>query len=186
MGILLPILVFFISMNAVYAYFTATASKQESVATTGIISVGMKNKNDGSSLTKYNFTQAKLEPGDTTTFDGIVKNTGNSKIYFIAEYKVSLIKSSTETNLLTCYYTMKNNVLTELTKSGSTYTGDACVLDVNATSPLPVTYTVPTDWEISDCADANLNVSITVCAIQFANIANASTATSEIMKLLLA
>ena len=90
MGIVMPILVFFISMGATFAYFTARTKGAESDSSTAIIQVnldGTTKKLNTSTIT----STTRVVPGDELVINTKVKNTGTSSIYAIINFKISIV-----------------------------------------------------------------------------------------------
>ena len=96
LGIIIPFLVFFISMNTTYAYFTATASKQESSTNTATIrinfsDVGYSATNTNNAIVSSSKTTSvrNILPGDTLKVNGSIITLGSASCYLIFEIEVA-------------------------------------------------------------------------------------------------
>ena len=88
--IILPILLFFIAMSSVYAYFTATAKSQEGELSTAIIRVGFSEDTASSIVNSNDVITTNVLPGSTIVVNGSVVNTGTMPIYSILEFLITV------------------------------------------------------------------------------------------------
>lgn len=114
-SIVLPMLMFFLSMASVYSYFTATASKKESDITTAIIRVGFTDSTDASIDSDSITSSSKLIPGETLKISGAIQNIGNSDIYTILHYELFTKKEGeTEIQIVDKYFTFNDSTMVEI------------------------------------------------------------------------
>lgn len=167
--IILPILLFLFSMNAVYAYFTATTTSANDSVTTAKIVIGFKDTATSTESTTSSGTTSvvngKVVPGDTLVYSGKIVNNGTIKLYAVLEFVVTITGETTP--LYTNYYTATG---TKLEHDGTKYITGATIIDTNATSSFSLRYTVPTDFTLEDYKDKSITMIITAHAIQFANV----------------
>ncbi len=161
--IILPILLFLFSMNAVYAYFTATTTPISSSVTTAKIAVGFKDTSVGRVDSSATVVEGKIVPGDTIKYVGKVINNGTLKMYAILKFSVGIGTDMVHTG----YYTATGAAIA---KSGDSYTTGATVIDVNATSSFELSYTISADLTQEDCEGKTLKMTVTAHAVQFANV----------------
>ncbi len=179
MGIIIPILSFFVAINITFAYFTATTSSSASQSTAKLI---IKVADDTVIYANSNVitNDSVLLPGDTLTAVGSVENNGNINAYVILKLTVSISKAGTTSKLVVCdkIYSFTNSTLQEVVKTGNTYSCNAFVLNGNATKSLTIPYTLDFNQIGNDYQNGSVSYSLEACAIQFASIENAQEATT--------
>ena len=120
LGLVLPILLFFVGLNFVYAYFTASANPASSNGVTGIIRVGFTNNTTTKEINSASIGDTtKLVPGDVLTISGAVENKGTAPIYAVLNFEIKITKANNETETISRFYTMKDTTLTTLTSNES-------------------------------------------------------------------
>ena len=120
LGLVLPILLFFVGLNFVYAYFTASANPASSNGVTGIIRVGFTNNTTTKEINSASIGDTtKLVPGDVLTISGAVENKGSAPIYAVLNFEIKITKANNETETISRFYTMKDTTLTTLTGNES-------------------------------------------------------------------
>ena len=183
-GVVLPILLFFISMNATYAFFTASAMKKEATARTGIIRIEF----NGDLTEQVNSTTVsettKVLPGDILTLEGVVKNTGNSSCYVILEFKIDIATSGEETasSTQTKYYTFSGSTLTEIIETESGYSAVAFTLDENATKSFTLTYEFDLYVFDNTYKNATANYFVSAYSIQTKNLTDTTAVTTMLLE----
>ena len=95
LGIIIPFLVFFISMNATFAYFTATAAKNESSSETAMLKINFSADTVGEVYTSTQTKETKILPGDTLKVVGALENSGTADCYVVLEYEIKITKQNT-------------------------------------------------------------------------------------------
>ncbi|MBE5741107.1 MAG: hypothetical protein E7351_01050 [Clostridiales bacterium] len=179
-GIILPILVFFVSMNTVFSYFTASVGEQRSSISTGIIRIGFSDDTKTNNVLVSSSSAEDITyivPGDTLAFSGSVVNTGNAGIYVILRLNISLTKTNGTENIKK-YYTYVNSTLTEIPATG--YTQKAFVLATeNAKQDILIEYSFADSFG-DEYKNATGSYDLTAYAVQTANISDTE-ATSLLM-----
>ena len=145
MWVIIFALTLIISMSGAYAYFTATAEKQQSSLTTGIIKVGFvadstKIVETGSSTQ----VATKIVPGSSVTYQGLVQNTGTADMYAVLECHVTVDGNTVQTQ----YYTATGTKLT-YEDAQNAFTTDATPIAVNATSQFKIEFVFDTGYDNS-------------------------------------
>ncbi len=120
LGLVLPILLFFVGLNFVYAYFTASANPTNSNGVTGIIRVGFTDNTTTKEINSASIGDStKLVPGDVLSISGAVENKGTAPIYAVLNFEIKITKSDSSTETISRFYTMKDTTLTTLTGNES-------------------------------------------------------------------
>lgn len=148
-GLVIPILLFLLSYNAVFAYFTASASEKQASTQTAIVRIGFKEDANGDKATheiisnSATSTVKTVLPGDTINAKATIENTGNVPIYCIINFKLNIETSEGLTEEISNdFYTFTSTgTLTKIALS-DTYTESACLIAANGT----VNLTVPTEF----------------------------------------
>ena len=183
MWIVLPILAFFMSVNATYAYFTASASKQEATTTTGIIRIVFTDETSGLINSQPITDSVKVLPGDTLSVSGAVKNSGNASCYAILELKVE-VKRTGESDAeakRSKFYTFVGSTLTEIEEIENGYNAVAFTLAVNETKNISFSYEFDVYEYDNTYKNASATYSLTAHAIQTANLND----TTEVTRMLI-
>ena len=146
LGIMLPLIVFLLAMNIVYALFTASSRTLASDGnTTAAVKIGFSQETtlNNTPISSASGTITNLLPGDTITIAGAVENNGNASLYFIINFQLTITLSNTTTTLTNSNYTFNGNTLVVL--DGETYT-DATMLATNATKNFTLNYTLDPNY----------------------------------------
>lgn len=187
LGLVLPILIFFISMNIVYAYFTATATPAVSESKTGVIRIGFTETTTEKINSASIDASQLLVPGDNLEIDGAIENKGLSAVYSILKFDVEISKNNSTLKHITKYYTIKNvdldavteedNNLTEIAGNEDNYTATAFYLEAanedksnTYITPFKITYNFDGAIYGNDYQGANVNYTATAYAIQTVNL----------------
>ena len=194
---IIPFLLFFISMNVTYAYFTATATEKKSTATTAVIRVGF----DSSTTTEINSNVLTSHvdnifyPGDVLSAQGKIENSGKSNIYAILVFKVLVTKKG-ETEAQTAiekYYSFDgsgNQV--EIVVSNNSFSNNACLIEApnanktnNYTRSFSVSYEfVGADYD-DDYQEASVEYLIAAYAVQTTNLEGTGTQAENATEILM-
>lgn len=185
-GIIIPILAFFISMNATFAYFTATAEKKQATSETAIVKI--KFSDDTSTLINSSTvtSSVQLVPGDTLTIDGDLENSGNVAVYAILEFEVYVTKkdSTTKETAVHKYYTFVDSTLTEITGSAGNYSANATMLYVdspNNAKSFTLNYLFDGNTYGNEYKNATVTYSVNGYAIQTVNIDGGASEATELL-----
>ncbi len=171
LGIIIPFLLFFISMNATYAYFTATATKKESTTNTAIIKISLNNVSDSISRVTSETEEGKIQklvPGDTLNINGTLVNSGSTSCYVIIEFSLEIKKINdafSETHVKE-YYTFENS------EDGTTYTKK----EIHGN---PNNYSTQAGIILKD-GTRNFNLTYTFTGNEYGNEYNQATATYKV------
>ena len=183
MGIVIPILLFFVAVNITFAYFTATTSSSASPSTAALV---IKFTDDTSIYANSiaTSTDTLVLPGDTLNAVGSVKNDGNINAYVVLKLTVSIYKPNQATGLTVCnkIYSFANSTLQEVEQSGNTYSCDAFVLNSKASKNFTIPYTLDFNQIGNDYQNGSASYAIEACAIQFSAISNSTEATTLLLE----
>lgn len=172
--IILPILLFLFSMNGVYAYFTASAQKQESTVTTAIVNVSLEDE-EITSRTIKSVYDSYIVPGSDVLYTGTVVNTGTIKMYCVLEFNI-VINGKVICN------TFHNASGTKLTNNSTKFTSGATVIEANGEVPFELSYTMDGNIYDNTYQGATIQLEITAYAIQYAHVADTVTAANMLIK----
>ena len=186
LGIVLPILVFLLSMSAVYAYFTATSNKTDSTAT-GILTISFSSETNATLYSNTISETTKILPGETFIVNSTIENTGNIDVFVIVELKIEATKFGETTKQLieTKYYSFNEQTAIEIIEiDEETYSATAIVLEAPnsaKTNAYSHNFSIPYTINFNDFGNEYENGSITYTltgyAIQKAYIEDATVAT---------
>ncbi len=174
--IILPILMFFVAMSSVYAYFTARAEKRETDFATAFVRVGFSDDTTSSVASSSDDILANILPGSTLSVQGSVENTGTIPIYSILEFSVT-IQGESEA-VTQAFYTATGS---ELVESAGEYTTPATQINTNSNSPFQLEFTFDFDLFDDSYQGKQVHIEFVAHAIQAENIASALEATNIIM-----
>lgn len=190
-SIVLPMLMFFLSMASVYAYFTATATKKESELTTAIIRVGFTDDTAATISSNSITDSSRIVPGETLKISGAVQNIGNSDIYTIIHYELFTQKvNEEEIQIVDKYYTFDGSTMVEiaeLTSVNNSHTESARTLTADKTTMLGETVNFNLNHKFdfyeydNTYQNGTVRYLVTAHAIQVANIDDAELATNLLM-----
>ncbi len=173
LGIILPILAFFISMSGVYAYFTARANKEQSSSSTGIVRISTSDDQlmiNGLAST----SDSKLLPGDTITYSGKVYNNGTVAEYVIIEFEVKIDGVRT----IYSVYTGDGNMVTNL--DNNVDNPAATLINAGAKQAFEIDYIIP--QELGDeYQQKETEVNLHIIGVQTANISDGDEAMSILL-----
>ena len=181
MWIVVPVLCFLLSVNVTYAYFTATASKKESTATTGKIMLQFSNDTSGKAVNKVSETNTvNILPGDTLNISGALQNTGTADAYAIMEVEVYVVKlNSNEREYITHkYYTFIGDSLVEISGTSNAYTTTAATISAGQSKSFNLNYLFDGKQYGNEYKKATVTYALNGYSIQTANVsANLATET---------
>ena len=184
-GIILPMIIFLLSLNVVYALFSASAAPIASAQTTGVIRIGFTNdtKVNNVAISSTSSTITNLVPGDDITVTGKVVNAGNSPLYYLLNLKLQITKSgsASSTTILNKVYTMSSNNVVEY---NSTNNAAASSSTQNEEISFSITHTLSTEYG-NEYQNAEITYIVTAYAIQQYQL-TAITAATYINSLLMA
>lgn len=171
-------------MNTTYAYFTATAAKNESTTTTATIKISLSNFNSSgyTTVTSGDNTINYILPGDTLTVGGTLTNSGSSPCYAIIEFSVIVQKEGSEEKEVATkeYYTFVNTgnnayTKTEITGTKDNYSTNADIILKDGTRDFTFTYTFTGADYNNDYENASATFAVRAHAIQTENLAETET-----------
>ena len=179
------------SMNATYAYFTASAKAADGIAQTATLLVTVSDDTAGSINSSTITSSTKIIPGDILTINGSVVNDGNVQAYVILEFKVTTTKSGAGSSTVEehKFYSLSGTNLIEITGSNGTYSVNAFAIDApneNRTNTYSKNFKIDYLFNVYDYDNSYKNAqatyTVTAHAIQTANIASAATATTLLLE----
>lgn len=179
------------SLNTVYAYFTASSTAPAKVTHTGSIDVTF-DVDDASSIVATTETgTTKIIPGDTLTLSGTVTNVGTADAYVILAYAIKIQKVGAQgyetlaQNHLT--FNAENN-LVEITGTTGNYPNLATLIKTTENdnsksfaSTNAITYKFDAQTYDNSFQNAKIKYEISAYAIQTAHITQAD-ATDMLLK----
>ncbi len=181
LGIIAPILAFFVTINFTFSYFTSQSNATASSKTAKLIiefSDNTKTYANSDLIT----ADTLLLPGDTIKINGSVENSGNIQTYVILKLEVTIKKpreTTGETDLK--FYSFNNSTLQEITDNNGTYSCNAFVLNAETNKAFEVTYTLSTKIN-DDYQNGTVEYSIQACAIQTVSLPEADQATTLLLQ----
>lgn len=185
-GIIIPFLMFFISINTTYAFFTATTTEKHSSTETAIVRITFNEVQANAISTASQSSSTTIMPGDTLTVAGQLVNSGTADCYvaIVYEIKITKIDGSTETPFKK-YYTYKSGVLTEITGTEGNYSTTAGILkekdgEDSVTLNLP-TYEFAGATYNNDYKNATVTYFLKGSAIQTVNIPGGASEATDIL-----
>ena len=185
LGLVLPILVFFISYTAVFAYFTST-SRNEIDTSAAIVKIGFKAEEGASKISheiqtgSTTSSEATIMPGDTLIANATIVNEGNVDVYAIFNFVVNIKKSNGTTEIdVNDFYTFNSDgTVKKLIATNDVYTNEACLMTPNQTIDVSVSKHFKGLFYGNEYKQAQVTYSITAMAIQTVNIGTAVNATN--------
>ena len=173
LGIIFPILVFFVFMNITYAFFTSTVKSSNDSTSSAILLINLSNES-ATVTTTASVLEEKLLPGSTLTHSLQISNNGNVSFYAIIKMTIKLKKSTEESysiidSILTTYDFGENEfietTLEDLLDESKT-TKTAFLLESNQN--LDFTYSLTFDGNTynNDYKKANILYEFEIYAIQ--------------------
>ena len=192
LGIILPILAFLISVNATFAYFTATSDNNQASATTAMVSLTLGANTAGTINSTAVTTETKLLPGEALSVSGTVENDGNAQIYVILQFSVSVTKAGENTPelLVDKLYSIRDSVLSEIIETGeNSYSSTAFTLNVpnaNKTNKYKESFNLEYKFNAAEFdnsyKNAQVNYTVTAHGIQTQNINNLTNGTKLLLE----
>ncbi len=168
-GVVVPILLFFVSMNATYSYFTASAKKQTATGSTAIIRIEMSN--DQVQVNSVEYDSQLLVPGDTLTFTGKLNNTGSSPVYTIMVLKTEIKRTDgQEDTPLIKYYTYASNEWSEMTINNGAFSLDSFELKNSTSLDFSLDQTLAGEKYGEEYFGASVVFTVSAFSIQTANL----------------
>jgi len=159
------VLLFSVSINAVYAYFSATASEQYKLkfATLTIDLKDSSNKTATSDTINDKFTW--LLPGDKIDFSNVkVHNTGNTPCYVLVNVIIDIQPvDEGEAVSLNKWYNLSG---TEIDSNNLTAAMGATLLNEASSAPISFTWECDGEEFDDDYQNASVSASVTAYAIQ--------------------
>ena len=180
-GLVLPILLFFVTVNVAYAYFTAVASNR-ATANTPIIKISFQDGSSTVNSTPITGTTT-LIPGDSISISGRVNNSGDKDIYAIITFKIQITKQNGATETaVSKYYSLENSKLREIKGSEGNFSKHAFTLATDeTTSNFSVSHKFSFNKYNNSYKNALIHYELAADAIQKDGIDTNITATDLIM-----
>ena len=187
----MPILAFFISMNATFAYFTSSVDFGESTSQAGIIKIKITDDTAWKVNSASISASTKLIPGDTLNVEGTVENAGNAQFYAILQLKIDVTKSgeTTAETVSNKYYTYSGTTLKEIAVIGDgSVTATAFIVDApnaNKTNTYTKAFSIPYTFDFykfnNSYKNAKVNYYVYAHAIQTKNLTDTTSVTKMLM-----
>ena len=173
LGILIPILLFYLSYGVVYAYFTATAKNAEGTITTGILKVKFSDTTDVS-VSEQSINDVSILPGDTVVISGSVVNDGTVPMYALLVIQVNVEESRigdeiTYTTVETSYYNAAGTQLV-YNATDDIYTTGSTLIAKSGTSGFSISYTFEGESYGSEYQGKAVQILVMARAIQTVNL----------------
>lgn len=191
-GLIIPIILFYLSFGVSFAYFTASAKSIDGEITTGIIKVAVTDE-DGDTVSSASYIDTYsgyLLPGGLINIAGYLKNGGTVPMYALLE--VAFMIENGEDNegnkvfleKTVSYYTVGGADGEECDEmvlgAGDRYTTSSTVLQKDDILPFSITYTISGEVDETD-AGKEVRVKVVARALQFANVADGVEATNILL-----
>jgi len=189
LGLVVPILLFSISFNLTYAYFTATAKEQAATTETAIVKLMFEEYEDENKTQKeiirnsVTVTASTLLPGDTLNAKAKILNDGNVSVYSIFNFKLSIaVDGGTATDVVNDFYTFTTaGVITKIDTSNYS-SAKPCTLAKDASVELVVPTIFSGETYTNTYQNAHVTFTFTGYAIQTSHITETN-AITEMLKL---
>ena len=189
-GIVAPILIFLLSANFTFAYFTATTQNDKTQnLKSGVIRIAFAQKN-AAEMFGTGALNGELLPGDSITASATIQNHSNGAVFVIVSFKVIQTLNSVTTDLVnSCYaYDASNNLIPiTFDEESNTYSPYAFIIDAPSSDvPVPTkNFTLTQDFDFYETTNsfnnAVVSYSIHAYAIQEAAL-SAEEATRILME----
>ena len=188
LGLVLPILVFFISYSAVFAYFTATSNHQAQTLS-AIVKIGFQDNQNAQKISHEVQTNGatsestNIMPGDTLITNSTIVNEGNVDVYSIFNFKITIEKKdgATVTDVDDYYTFTTDGSLTKLVAQNGIYTDPACKLTPKQTVEISVSKYFKGSVYGNEYKNAKVTYAINALAIQTAGLGTPANATNMLI-----
>ena len=177
LGLVIPILLFGISFNITYAYFTATAKEQVSTTETAIVRLGFDEYTGGDKTQKEimrnssTVTASTLLPGDKLTAKAKIINNGNVEVYAIFNFKLSItLEGGDTTDIINDFYTFTTNGTITKLNTANYSSNVPCTLAKDASVELVVPAEFSGETYTNTYQNAHVVFTFTGYAIQTSHI----------------
>ena len=187
----MPILAFFISMNATFAYFTSSVELDKSTSQTGVIKIAITDDTAWKVNSASISASTKLIPGDTLSVEGKVENAGNAQFYAILQLKINVKKvgEAVATTIGNKYYTYSGTTLKEIVVKGDgSVTSTAFIVDApnaNKTNTYTKAFSIPYTFDFYEFDNSYKNATVTYSvhahAIQTKNLTDTTAVTKVLI-----
>ena len=170
---------FFVCVNAAYAYFTASALKSAGSGTS-VIKIEMI---DGTAEVNSVSGHTKIMPGDTLKVSSRIQNTGSAGVYTIILFKLKITKQDGSIDTSTRkFYTIDNNSLKEIKGSENNFSYNAFIIEPNETTQMfGVDYTFGFNKYNNSYKNAVVEYELSASAVQKGGLETNVVATNYLM-----
>lgn len=178
--IILPIILFFITISSCYAFFTSQARKQYWQNTTALLQVSFNKNNHSISINSQTITaNQEVLPGDKMEIKGTLENIGSTNAYCILVLSINITKTGSDSEDYTFAkaFSLSNSKFVEITGTENNYSIQAFTLEcanANKTNQYFINFALPFtfDGETFDSTfeDADITYDVSAYAIQQDNI----------------
>lgn len=188
-GIVAPILIFLLSVNFTFAYFTATTQDDKTQdLKSGIIKIAFAQKN-AAEMFGTGALNGELLPGDSITATATIQNHSNGAVFVVVSFKVIQTLNGETTNLINSCYTYDSlNKLTPITfdEETNTYSPYAFVIDAPSNDvPVPTkNVTLTQDFDFFETTNSFNNAVVSYSIHAYA-IQEAALSAEEATKILM-
>lgn len=188
LGLVLPILVFFISYSAAFAYFTATTN-QQTQSLSAIVKIGFQENQSAQKISHEvqtnGVTSAStyIMPGDTLITNSTIKNEGNVDVYSVFNFKITIEKKdgTTVTDVDEYYTFTTNGSISKLVADNGVYTQSACKMEPNQTVEISVSKYFKGSQYGNEYNNAKVTYTINALAIQTAGLGTPANAANMLI-----
>ncbi len=178
-GLSIVILVFLITMGSTFAYFTATAKKNQTNFSLAMIKIGFTEDTTMQIITSSTgSTSLNVLPGDKVSYKGSVKNIGNKPLFAILEFQVEI--EGKDKPLTRVYYTADGN--TRITKEADEYITPSTLIKEGEIESFTVAFRLNPNIYNNEYKNKKIRLKVVAHAIQYDNIIDPVLATNIMMK----
>lgn len=186
LGIILPILAFFVSMYGTYAYFTASTTQDSSKVSLGALKIRFSG-DTSFTLNSQTITGSMTAfPGQQFKATAEIENSGDSQVFAIISFKLTVTKSDLTTESpFNSFYTMTSdsNILIPIIENADgSYSQNAFVIDKSAKKSFTFIYDFDFYQYGNEYKNARVAYELKAYAIQSANFNTAKDATIALME----
>ncbi len=187
LGILLPILAFFVSMHGAYAYFTASTTLDSSKVSLGVLKIRFSGDTSFTLNSQTITGSITAFPGQQFKATAEIENSGDSQTFAIISFKLIVTKSDSSTESpFNSFYTITSdsNVLVPIIENADgTYSQSAFVLDKSAKKSFTFIYDFDFYQYGNEYKNAHVTYELKAYAIQTANFNTPEDATKALMEI---
>ena len=189
--IILPIILFFITLSSCYAFFTSQSHKRYGENSTALLQVSFsKDKHSVSVNSQTIASTTSILPGDNMEIKGVLENKGSTNAYCILVLTINITKLNSQ-NVDYTYskaFSLSGNKFAEITGSQGNYSLQAFTLECaneTKTNNYSISFSLPYTFDgatfDSTFEEAKISYDVSAYAIQQDNIEGGLQSATDIL-----